>query len=322
MLNLIEAQLASFQPKLVTAENAQEAFKILKSGLRPDVILCDIMMPGEDGYRFHQKIRNGAAWLRTPFIYVTALDQYDAYRRGMNLGADGYLSKPFSQKELVQEIQHVLSRHEEYHEQEKVYITMLGGQFVRYGEVLNKAPDRGAEQVVFYMILQGTDAVKRRNDLMDELWDEITLSGFRSVLSRAKRWSENWADWYITNQSVSIKLKDNVVCDLYELEHILDETDDIKAIESLYKGPLLPAYQESWVTPRREILANRVKQSYLRAVNENDTPRELIHSLKRVITVDPDDFETWEKLIKAYESAGMTNEAKMARQQLEQQQSH
>ena len=307
LLNLFKVQLAKFKVKVVTANSAQKAFELLESNLNPNVILCDVMMPGEDGYAFHNKVRDNPKWLRIPFIYVTALGQYEDYRTGMDLGADGYLSKPFTQQQLVQEVKLVLSRNKDLSKQGQVAINLVGTQNVRCGDILHKAPDRGAEQLTFYLILQGRGEIKRRTDVMAELWKEITLSGFRSVLSRAKRWSEGWANWHVTNKTMELSLRGNTSCDLYELEDAL-ATNDLRRIDKLYKGPLLPSYQDDWVVHKRDILTAKVKAALTEGIDNSLPVRERAQSYKRLLEIDPDDFEVWEAYNKSLEEAGLTSE--------------
>jgi len=68
---------------------------------RPDLILCDILMPGMDGYGFHAALIAEPNLADILFIFVTALSDPLQVRRGMLAGADDYLAKPFSSQELV-----------------------------------------------------------------------------------------------------------------------------------------------------------------------------------------------------------------------------
>lgn len=323
LLSLVEGQLAVHGVKVLTASSAQEGLRLLEEAgdNRPQVILCDVMMPSEDGYSFHQRVRSNPQWLQIPFIYVTALGEDTDYRKGMNLGADGYLSKPFNQEALVTEIQHVLQRLELVRDEERVEIHLVGGQNVRLNNSLSKAPDRGAEQLVFYLIIQATRngqvVRRRRNDIMAALWQDITLSGFRSVLSRAKRWSEGWSEWHVTNKEVFFNLHENIWCDLYEIEKILAEEGGVSALEKLYSGVLLPNYQEDWVQSKREALASRVKMRLLTNVREDMHPRERAFALKSVLRVDPEDYSLWENYIESLEIAGLQHEADQAKASLE-----
>jgi len=339
ILDLIEAQLTAYTPeiiKCISSNEAKEALANLRmANSEPDLILCDIMMPETIGYKFHDFLKSDSSLLKIPFIYVTALYSERDYRKGMLQGADGYLAKPFTQHELVQEIQHVMRRHQEYFEseqQQSAYVKLLGGQNVRVNGVLEPAPDRGAEQVVYYLILQGREVHIKRTEVMAALWESISQSGFRSVLSRAKKWSESWANWTIDRNSISFSLKEHCACDLYLLEDLLTKLkgpdaiinakqiigkEDIKEIAELYQGELLSSFPETWAGSRRTYLAEAVKGIYVEALDPTILPRRYARAIKRIIDIDPDDFDLWEEYIKTLKNAGMQQEADRARKQLE-----
>ena len=77
----------------------------------PDLILCDIMMPGIDGYNVLQLLKSEDGELKFPFIFITALAERENFRSGMELGADDYLIKPFTISELFKAIDIRLSKH-------------------------------------------------------------------------------------------------------------------------------------------------------------------------------------------------------------------
>src|SRR5665647_3915171 len=77
----------------------------------PDLILCDIIMPGIDGYGVLQLLKSNEGELRFPFIFITALGDRENFRSGMELGADDYLIKPFTIDELFKAIEIRLSKH-------------------------------------------------------------------------------------------------------------------------------------------------------------------------------------------------------------------
>src|SRR3954469_14363931 len=70
----------------------------------PDLVLCDIAMPGMDGFEVLEALRRDATTLRLPVVLVTARSDRDAVRRGMRLGADDFLSKPVHALELVEAV--------------------------------------------------------------------------------------------------------------------------------------------------------------------------------------------------------------------------
>lgn len=77
---------------------------------RPHLIVCDVMMPKMDGYRVLEYVRKTSIIQNTPFIFLTAKVDKTDIRQGMELGADDYLTKPFTYKELLQAIKTRLER--------------------------------------------------------------------------------------------------------------------------------------------------------------------------------------------------------------------
>ncbi len=76
----------------------------------PDVVLCDVQMPGMDGFGVLDALRTDSTTAGLPFVLVTALSDRDSVRRGMRLGADDFLSKPIHALELVESICAALDR--------------------------------------------------------------------------------------------------------------------------------------------------------------------------------------------------------------------
>ncbi len=77
---------------------------------RPDLVLCDIMLPGCDGMEILAALRGDAATSALPFIFLTAKGEPHDIRAGMNLGADDYLPKPVVRRDLLASIRARLAR--------------------------------------------------------------------------------------------------------------------------------------------------------------------------------------------------------------------
>jgi CheY-like chemotaxis protein len=75
---------------------------------KPDIILCDIMMPAPNGYEVLKEIRNDPVTAMIPFIFFTAYSEKKNVEAALALGANGYILKPFSAGELFSEIRKFL----------------------------------------------------------------------------------------------------------------------------------------------------------------------------------------------------------------------
>lgn len=79
----------------------------------PDLIICDVMMPEVNGYEVLAALRENPMTATIPFIFLTAMADKADRRHGMNLGADDYLTKPFTTDELLEAIATRLAKHED-----------------------------------------------------------------------------------------------------------------------------------------------------------------------------------------------------------------
>jgi len=90
--------------KTFTAENGKRGVEVaLKE--KPDVIVCDIMMPELDGYGVLHLVRKNPEIQNIPFIFLTAKTERSDFRKGMEMGADDYITKPFEDIELLNAIE-------------------------------------------------------------------------------------------------------------------------------------------------------------------------------------------------------------------------
>lgn len=96
----IEELLELSNYEVVTAPDGKEGVKKALE-LKPDLILCDIMMPEMDGYEVLYLISKNPEIAATPFIFLTAKAEKTDFRKGMNMGADDYIIKPFEEMELL-----------------------------------------------------------------------------------------------------------------------------------------------------------------------------------------------------------------------------
>jgi DNA-binding response OmpR family regulator len=95
--------------KIAEAENGETGLKVA-SETEPDIIISDIMMPGMDGIEFCKKIKTDLATSHIPIILLTAKVSQESKIEGFETGADDYITKPFSSKELIVRIKNLLSQ--------------------------------------------------------------------------------------------------------------------------------------------------------------------------------------------------------------------
>jgi DNA-binding response OmpR family regulator len=133
--NLAEIlKLAGYQ--VFQANNGRTGVELAITAI-PDIILCDVMMPELDGYGVLLLLHRNELTSRTPFIFITAKSDRIDFRKGMEMGADDYLTKPFDDLELLNAIDIRLKRK---HEEEDFYSHSLDqlGRLVPKGKGLGE----------------------------------------------------------------------------------------------------------------------------------------------------------------------------------------
>lgn len=106
LLRFVRANLESVGYKVLVAEDGNQAMSLLEKEM-PDLIILDIMMPAVDGFEFCGRVREFSA---VPIIMLTAKSEEADKIKGFKLGADDYLTKPFSAPELLARVEAVLRR--------------------------------------------------------------------------------------------------------------------------------------------------------------------------------------------------------------------
>jgi two-component system KDP operon response regulator KdpE len=107
MIDFMRMNLELEGCRVISAPNGKEALVRAREEL-PDVALLDIMMPGMDGFETLKRLRQ---FSQVPVLILTAKDEEEDRIKGLELGADDYIGKPFSHRELVSRIRAVLRRH-------------------------------------------------------------------------------------------------------------------------------------------------------------------------------------------------------------------
>ncbi len=165
---------------VLTAENGVNGIEVLnKQSAPPDLIVSDIMMPKMDGIQFLKEVRKENRWFSIPFIFLTAKGERADVHRGMRLGVDDYVIKPYDPSDLLVKIESRLERHRSLNQMhnsgmaslKRQILTMLNHEFrtpltfvVAYSDMLNNPGDQelSKEEMLSYIsgITAGADRLR------------------------------------------------------------------------------------------------------------------------------------------------------------------
>ena len=149
----------------------------------PDVIMLDIMLPGEDGISLLKRLRGNAATAAIPVIMATAKGtEYDKVK-GLDLGADDYLTKPFGMMEMISRVKAVLRRCAPV---EEPPLLRVGALSLNLAEHTVTADDRRValtlkEYELLRLFMQHPGRVYSRDQLLAKVWEEDYIGETRTV---------------------------------------------------------------------------------------------------------------------------------------------
>jgi DNA-binding response OmpR family regulator len=103
----LEYLMAKCGYEVAVARNGEEALALVESFL-PDLVLLDVMMPRRSGYEVCQKMRERAEWRHIRIVMLSAKGREAEVSKGLSLGADAYVTKPFSNRELIAQVADLL----------------------------------------------------------------------------------------------------------------------------------------------------------------------------------------------------------------------
>jgi len=157
--------------RVISASNGREALERVRDDL-PDIVLLDIMMPGMDGFEVLRRLRQFSA---VPVIVLTAKDEEDDRIRGLELGADDYVGKPFGHRELVSRIRAVLRRHATPPPMTQTQLKIddrLTVDFAKHEVLVDGKPVslRPTEYRLLYHLIQNAGWVMPHDVLLTKVW--------------------------------------------------------------------------------------------------------------------------------------------------------
>jgi response regulator RpfG family c-di-GMP phosphodiesterase len=136
---------------LVTAINGKSALDVLSNlDSPPDIIISDILMPIMDGYDFYMKVSENTEWSRIPFFFLSGKTEPDDVRFGKMLGADDYITKPFSAMALLEKISKKIKESREIKKSSKILEEKLK-DILKYEEPSLETRSKADFYYLFYM---------------------------------------------------------------------------------------------------------------------------------------------------------------------------
>jgi phosphate regulon transcriptional regulator PhoB len=183
IVELISYNLKKEGFHLVVAEDGEEALKKVREGPL-DLIILDLMLPGIHGMELCRILRNNPRTAHVPIIMLTARGEESDKVRGLETGADDYMTKPFSPKELIARVKAVLRRSGERATEDKtIRLGDLAINTETFTVSKNGAPLNlsATEFRLLLYLVQRRGRVFNREQLLDAIWKEETFVESRTV---------------------------------------------------------------------------------------------------------------------------------------------
>ncbi|GIS56214.1 MAG: DNA-binding response regulator [Candidatus Neomarinimicrobiota bacterium] len=205
--NLEQEGIASIE-----ASDGNQAIDLLSKN--PSLIILDIMMPGKDGYEVCKIIRDNGSTV--PIVFLTAMDREFDELKGLEVGGDDYIRKPFSPKILVARINSIFRRVEQINQK---------GSFLQYdgleadtknyvvkvdGDELH-LPRKEFELLAFFM--NEPDIVFKRDALLASIWEDDVYVVDRTIdvhINRIRSKLGPYRDWIETIKGVGYRFKPKI----------------------------------------------------------------------------------------------------------------
>lgn len=203
---LIAYHLARDSYRVRTVTSGDEALRAMEAEA-PDLVILDLMLPQVSGLEVLREIRRQDAWQDVPVILLTAKREEADRLEGLRLGADDYVSKPFSPQEVVLRVGAVLRRVRQQPP------TRAGGKVLRIGpfvlDVDGKRAEVGGQEMdltptefrLLQVLMERRGRVQSRRQLLESVWEVTARIATRTVdmhVQRLRSKSGEHADWIET----------------------------------------------------------------------------------------------------------------------------
>ncbi len=265
ILTLVTSVLSGY--RVVTFDRPQRALEALKGGLRPDLIVSDVIMPSMTGFELHESVRELAPLRSVPFVYLTSMSDRDHIRRGMSLGADDYLTKPFTPAELREAVRVRLERAGVVRSAavDELVVTSLGGLGVRFGARRLHWEARKAVELLLFLLAHG-GACSVQEVRAELWWGQAADNHLHVLVSRLRKMLSEVATVTLEDDALTLAFEGKVQWDAPAFEAAAEaalEGDGEAEVERalrLYGGEFLAEFDSPWAESER----GRYEDLYLR----------------------------------------------------------
>lgn len=328
-LKVTEVSLLAAGYAVLTFDDARDALDEMHEGLRPDVIVADINMPALDGYEFYRRVREIPELRAVPFLFLTALGDRASMRKGMALGADDYLTKPFQRQELIDAVEVRLRRIAELRRPLEGVVSARA-----FGHpVVEKDGDRldwdslKALELLFYLLEHqgGVTTFEVAEALWPGKTESKASSSFHTTLYRLRKvlggeLVESANRRYYLHKRFTIEY--DVAIYRQRLQRARDNRNasELRSVAGLYRGHFLTGFDSTWIENLRAAL--QAEQLALLQVAadlalEQDDVDGAIHLFHLMTEHEPYSELGWEGLAVAWERRGDRARALETRQRFE-----
>lgn len=329
MLKLTEVALTSAGYAVVAFDDPRDALDELRDGLRPEVIVSDITMPNLDGFGFYAAVRELPELRAVPFLFLTAHDDRGTMRRGMSLGADDYLTKPFARDELVDAVEVRLRRVAELRRPVEGFVAARGfGHPVveRDGETLDWDSLKALE-LLFYLLEHrgGVGTFEVAEALWPGKTESRASSSFHTTLYRLRKvmggeMVESANRRYFLHDKISIDYDVDRYRQLAQQARASGRLDDYRRALALYRGHFLVQFDSAWIETLRAALQGEQLTLLEGAADVARTAGDLpaaTEMYQRMTDHEPYSQAGWEGLVDVWTERGEPGRARDAQDRFE-----
>ncbi|MEJ2416512.1 MAG: phosphate regulon transcriptional regulator PhoB [Exilibacterium sp.] len=169
--DMLRVALEMAEYKCIEAEDAQQAHSLIIDE-KPDLFMLDWMLPGTSGIELARRLKRDEVSAEIPIIMLTAKGEEDNKIQGLEVGADDYITKPFSPRELVARLKAVLRRTDSFTDSGPIFVKNLCLDQVSHRVTIHDQPVQmgPTEYRLLEFFLTHQERVYTRNQLLDHVW--------------------------------------------------------------------------------------------------------------------------------------------------------